>query len=182
MSHNFLLISAMHSFKTRGRFLFCSCAKDQVRTQSDSRGWLGQSSRPPEWFSWCISMTSHISLLPHIPSLLQAMLSAPAEHLAAHRRRAGRARASWQGQIQHMGFPGTAWIGGIHPSAALTTPNRQSHNILIVHPGEKQPPSGHKRKNMYGHSWPNMCFVWSATLPRKMWHSAKKPRHSNKTL
>lgn len=53
---------------------------------------------------------------------------------------------SWEGQIQHMGFPGTAWIRGIHPFAALTTPNRQSHNIPIVHPGQKQPQSGHKRK------------------------------------
>lgn len=120
-SQNLLFISALHPFKIRGRFLFC---KDQVRTQSDSGGWLGQSSRPPEWFSWCISGTSHISLIPLIA--------------------AGTSRATWQltgdelgGQIQHMGFPGTAWIGGIHPSAALTTPNRQPHNIPIVQPGEK---------------------------------------------
>lgn len=61
--------TAMHPFKRRGKFSFC---KDQARTQSDSGGWLGQSSRPPEWFCWCISEPSPIPL---IPSSLQAPLS-----------------------------------------------------------------------------------------------------------
>lgn len=35
------------------------------------------------------------------------------------------------------GLPRHSLDRGIHPSAALTTPNGQSHNIPIVHPGEK---------------------------------------------
>lgn len=102
-------------------------------------------------------------------------------HLVAHRRPVGRAGDQRQGQNQCMGFPDIASFRGIHPSATLTKNNRQSPNILIVHSGEKQPQNGYKRKNMYGYSWPNMCFVWSVILPRKMWHLAKKPRHTNKT-
>lgn len=101
-------------------------------------------------------------------------------HLVAHKRLVGRARTYWQGLIHHMVFTSTAWFRGIHPSATLTKNNRQSPNILIVHLGEKQPQNGYKRKNMYGYSWPNMCFVWSVILPRKMWHLAKKPQHTKK--
>lgn len=36
-----------------------------------------------------------------------------------------------------MGCTGTAWFGGIHPSATLTKTNRQSPSILIVHSGKK---------------------------------------------
>lgn len=90
-SHNLLFISAMHPFKIRGRFLFC---KDQVRTQSDSGGRLGQSSRPPEWFSWCISGTSHIPL---IPSFLQA----PADPPGSSQETSWEARSStWASQAQ----------------------------------------------------------------------------------
>lgn len=182
LSHNFLLISAMHPFKTRGRFLFCSCAQRSGENTVRQQGLAGS-----ELQTTCVVLLVHLHDQPHFPPAPHPLIAA-GNALSTSTAPGSSQEMSWEGQSNLArpdpahGLPRHSLDRGYSSFCCTDNTQQAVTQILIVHSGEKQPPSGHKRKNMYGHSWPNMCFVWSATLPRKMWHSAKKPRHSNKTL
>lgn len=167
----------MHPLKRRGRFFFC---KDQVRTQSDSGGWLGQSSRAPEWFCWCLSQTSHISL---IPSLLQAPLST--------------STATWQSS-QETNWEGQSLLARPDPAHGLPRHSLdQGHSSFCCTDNTQQAATQHPhcssgRKNnlraatkgkkiCMGTHGPTCALSGQQYCQERCGTWPKKPQHSNKT-
>lgn len=92
LSHNFLLISAMHPFKTRGRFLFCSCAQRSGENTVRQQGLAGSELQTTR-----VVLLVHLHDQPHFPPAPHPLIAA-GNALSTSTAPGSSQEMSWEGQ------------------------------------------------------------------------------------